>query len=290
MAQLEQARRKVNAGDLPQIEITRAESGVASRLEAIIIADTSVRAQERDLKRIINRGDLPIDSPTAVIPITKPQPVGLDLPREQLAEFAAANRMEMLELELQLAIDASTVDLQRNARLPLVTLDYSYNINGLGDSFRDAFSQISDHSFEDWAVGLTAEIPIGNERAKARFHRAVLARLQRLATKQQREQAIRQEVYDALDQLQQNWQRILAARQEAILAGRTYEAERRQFDVGLRTSTDVLDAATNLADAQSREIRALADYQIAQVDIAFATGTLLGHDRVRWEPTDTQRY
>ncbi len=286
VAQLEQARRKVNAGDSPQIEIMRAESGLASRLEAIIIADTTVRARERDLKRIMNREDLPINSPTDLIPATEPRPVGLDLPRDELADFGAVNRMEMLELELQLAIDASTVDLRRNARLPLVTLDYSYNINGLGTSFGRAFDQIPDHSFEDWSLGVSAEIPIGNEQAKARFHQAVLRRLQRLATKEQRELAIRQEVYDALDQLQQNWQRILAARQEVILAGRTYDAERRQFDVGIRTSTDVLDAATSLADAQSREIRALADYQISQVDIAFATGTLLGHDRVRWEPID----
>jgi len=38
---------------------------------------------------------------------------------------------------------------------------------------------------------------------------------------------------------------------------------------------DVQDALTKLSDAQSREVVALADYQIAQVDIAFATGTLL---------------
>ncbi len=290
IAQLEQARRKVNAGDAPQIEITRAQSGVASRLEAIIIADTIVRARERDLKRIMKREDLPINSHTDLVPTTQPQPVGLDLNRDELADFGVANRMEMLELELQLAIDASTVDLRRNARLPLVTLDYVYNISGLGSSFGRAFDQIPDHSFEDWSIGLSAEIPIGNEQAKARVHQAVLRRLQRLATKEQRELAIRQEIYDALDQLQQNWQRILAARQEVILAGRTYDAERRQFDVGIRTSTDVLDAAANLADAQSREIQALADYQISQVDIAFATGTLLGHDRVRWEPIDTQDY
>ena len=195
--------------------------------------------------------------------------------------------MEMLELELQLAIDASTVDLQRNARLPLVTLDYTYNINGLGRSFGDAFDQMGDRSFEDWSFGVSAEIPIGNERAKARVHRAVLRRVQRLSTKQQRELVIRQEVYDTLDQLEQNWQRILAARQEVILAGRTYDGERRQFDVGIRTSTDVDDAAAELADAQSREIRALTDYQISQIDLAFATGTLLGRDRIRWEPIET---
>ena len=91
-------------------------------------------------------------------------------------------------------------------------------------------------------------------------------------------------MYDALDALGQSWQRILAARLETVLAGRTLEAEQRQFDAGLRTATDVLDASTRLADAQVREVNALASYQTALVDIAFATGTSLGAQRVRWEP------
>jgi hypothetical protein len=53
---------------------------------------------------------------------------------------------------------------------------------------------------------------------------------------------------------------------------------------GSRTSTDVLNAAASLADSQSSEIRALADYQIAQIDLAFATGTLLGAAKVEWQP------
>ena len=51
-------------------------------------------------------------------------------------------------------------------------------------------------------------------------------------------------------------------------------------------STDVLDAATKLADSQSAEIRALTDHQISQVDLAFATGTLLGADKVAWAPVE----
>ena len=84
--------------------------------------------------------------------------------------------------------------------------------------------------------------------------------------------------------LHQNWQRILAARQETAAAGRTHEAERRQFELGTRNSTDVLDAAARLARAQSREVSALASYEIATVDIAFAMGTVLGEARVRWDP------
>jgi outer membrane protein TolC len=227
-----------------------------------------------------------MDGPTAIIPGTDPSPLGLDLDPDILAQLALDNRMEMLELELQLAIDASTIDFQKNAALPLVVLDYAYTVNGLGSTYGDAFDQLPDRTFEDWSLALRAEVPIGNEAAKARVNSALLTRLQRLASKEQRAAAIRQEVFDALDGLTQNWQRILAARQEAILAGRTYAAEQRQFDVGLRTSTDVLDAAARLADAQSNEIAALTGYQIAQIDIAFATGTLLGHDRVLWEPPE----
>jgi outer membrane protein TolC len=284
--QLEQAKLRVAAGDAPEIEIMRAESGVARRLEAIIIAETEVRRAERALKRVMNRDGLSMSSPTSLLPVTEPNPIGLDLDAEVLAESAVANRMEMLEIELQLAIDASQVDFERNATLPLLTLDYTYTINALAGSYNDAFRGVGDGSFTDSSIGLTAQIPLGNQAARSRLRRAMFERVQRLATRKQRRLAIRQEVFDALDQLQQSWQRILAARREVDLAERTFRAEKRQFDVGLRTSTEVLEADARLGDAQSRRIRALAAYEIAQIDIAYATGTLLGKDRVIWEPAE----
>ncbi|HWB21164.1 MAG TPA: TolC family protein [Phycisphaerales bacterium] len=283
LSQLEQARHRVAAGDLAEIEIRRAESGAASQLQQIIVADTNVKRAQRDLKRILHRDDLPINGPTEILTMTEPSPLGLDLDGNALAIEAIANRMEMLELELQLAMDASTIRFQKNQALPLVVLDYTYTINGLGSSYGRATDSWPDRSFEDHNVGIRAEIPIGNEAAEARVQEAIMRRLQRLATRSQRESSIRQEVFDALDQLQQAWQSILAARQETVLAARTLEGERRQFDLGLRTSTDVLLASANLADAQSREVQALSDYETAKIDIAFATGTLLGQSNIRWE-------
>jgi len=282
--QQERAERRVEAGEDAEIEIIRAESGLAERLEAIIVAENAIRQRQRDLKRILNMPEAPLGSSTRIILQTQPSPLGLDLDASSLAGHAVDNRMEMLELELQLALDASAVDLERNQVLPLFTLDYTYQLSGLGSSFGDSLDVLSDRSFDGWVVGLSAEIPLGNEAAKARVNRAILNRVQRLATREQRQLAIRQEVYDAVDQLETTWQRILAARQAAILAGRRLDGERRQLDVGMRTSTDVLDAAAALADAQLAEIRALADYQIAMIDIAFATGTLLGSAHIAWQP------
>ena len=280
--QLERAKRLVAAGDAPEIEVVRAESGIGRTLEQIIVADSNLRIRQRSLKRLMNREDLPVSEATPLKPASDPNPVSLTLEGNSLAEEAVANRMEMLELELQLAIDQSEIGFRRNAALPLFVLDYGYNLQGTGADFQDAYASLGNaDSFE---VGLRAEIPLGNEAAESRVNAAILQRVQRLGTREARRQAIRTEVFDALDAITQSWQRILAARLESVLAARTLAAEERQFDVGERTSTDVLQASANLADAQSREVAALASYQIALVDLAFATGNSLGAARIRWEP------
>lgn len=283
-AQLGQAQRFVDLGERAQIEVLRAEAGVAQQLEAIIVAENNVRDRERELKRVINKIGLEMQTPTVLITATQPDPVHYEFQGKRLVEIAAESRMEMLELELQIAEDISTVDYLRNQTLPLVTLDYTYNINGLGESRDDSYDLLFNKRFEDHRVGLQLLVPLGNEAAKSRLLQAFYQRRQRLATRANRSALIEYEVLNAMDQLEANWQRILASRQRAILDGRLFEAERRQFELGLRTSTDVLQAQTNFADAQSAEILALAEYQIALVDLAYATGTLLGAAKVRWEP------
>ena len=283
-AQLEQAQRFVSSGERSPVEVTRAEAGVAQRLEAIIVAENNLRDRERELKRVLNKPGLEMQTPTILIPDTKPDPVRYELERKRLVQLAIENRMEMLELELQIAEDISAIDYMHNQALPLVTMDYTYNVNGLGQTEDDSFDLLYDKRFEDHRFGLQMLVPLGNEAAKSRLRQAFYQRKQRLASRENRAALIEVEVLNAIDQLEANWQRILAGRQRTILDGRLYQAEKRQFELGLRTTTDVLDAQTKFADAQSAEILALAEYQIALVDLAYATGTLLGADKVRWEP------
>ncbi len=284
--QLDRAKRRVAAGRVADVEIIRAEAGLTERLGAIIIAENAVLLQQRELKRIVNIPGLTMETRVMLTTGTEPAPVQYGFAGPELADAGVANRMEMLELELQLAADASTIDFNRNQALPLLTLDYSYNIGGLGDSFHKSHAVLATNDFDSWSIGLSGSVPIGNQSAKARVQSAILTRLQRLSTREARRLAIRQEVLNAVDSVDSGWQQIMAARLASIAAGRTLDAEQRQFDVGARTSTDVLDAATRLADAQSSEIRALADYQIGLVDLAFATGTLLGKTKVDWAPLD----
>ena len=284
MAQMKRAIRRLEAGDAPEVDVIRARSGAGSTLESIIRADANLRIRQRDLKRIMNDAGLPIGGEIALQPSTDPNPIRIELDGNALAEEAIVNRMEMLELEIQIAIDAMTIDLRRNEALPVFGLDYRYSIQGDDSGFGSAYSALGD--FDSHRIGVSGEIPIGNQVRQNRVSAAVLERVRRLATRESRSLAIRGEVYDALDRLRQAWQSILAARLETILAARVVAGEERQFEVGLRTSTEVLDAQSRLADAQSREVRALADYQISLVDIAFATGTLLGQSQVDFRDQD----
>lgn len=285
-AQLERAERKERAGTGTEVDIIRAQSGAADRVDQIIRAQNDIQLLERALKVLLNLPGLDADSATHLELTSPPDPVKYQFDAQALTHSAIDNRMELLELELQLARDAANIAFAENQKLPLVALQYSYGINGLGSSLDNSTDTLSRNNFESWSVGLNAEIPLGNEQRKASLAQSILTRLQRLSSRDAREQSITREVYDAIDQLSSTYNRILATREAVSLSARVLEAEQRQFDVGRSTTTDVLDADANLANARLTEIQAIIEYQIAQIDLAFATGTLLGQSKVDWAPSD----
>lgn len=281
--QLGSAERKRKAGTGTEVDIVRAQSGAADRIEAIIRAQNDVKIQQRTLKQLINMPGLTVDTNTRIITDSAPDPVEYLYDLGSLAETAVENRMEMLELEIQLARQAASIGFAENQKLPLVALNYTYRVNGLAGSLGNSVDVLAQNEFEDWSVGLNAEFPLGNEAAKASLAQAILSRLQTMASREAREQVITTEIHNAVDNLQSTWHRILASQDSVLLNARLLEAEKRQFDVGRSTSTIVLDADANLANARLSEIRAIVDYQIAQIDLAVASGTLLGQAKVQWE-------
>lgn len=282
-AQLDRAGRFVEAGTHAPIEVLRAEAGLATQLEAIILAENDVRLRQRELKQLLQDNDFLPDSLIRIRPETKPDPVLYELDRTAMVALAEENRMELLDAELQLARQVSTIDYLRNQALPVVNLDYSYNINGLGPTRSDSFDMLTDNRFSDHRIGVQLVMPLGNAAAKNRLLGAFYERAQILADKDSRRSLIELEVLNAVDRVEANWQRILAGRQNTLLQARLYDAELRQFEIGLRTSTDVLEAQTRLAEAQRAEIAALTEYHISLVDAAHATGTLLGAAKIELE-------
>lgn len=283
-AQLDRARRLERAGAAAGIESVRAEAGVADAQEAVLSAEIQLRLRQRDLKRLINDPELPVQSPTILLTTSEPAAMRIDVSVDLLIAHAHAERMELLETELQIVEQDFNQRAARNATLPLVNFEYTYNINGLGADLDDSFSVTADHDFIDHRIGLRVEIPLGNREARARYRASLLRRLQLLSTHEGRQQQIKKEVLDAHDQLQSAYQRIDAARTRVRVNERLVDAETRQFEQGLRTSTEVLEAQTRLIDAQNALVQAQADYQLSQIDLAYAAGMTLGRTNTTWQP------
>ncbi len=281
---LELVERRVAEGITPTVEITRAEVGVYRRVEALIRAETDWRLKQRDLKVRLGSDDLPLSGGPSIEVTTEPLLAGLDLDVDQLVDKALAERLELIELELGVVRDGIQVGYRENQVLPIANLDFSYGLLDRDSSLDRALRAVPDGSHPDFAVGVSFEVPFTNQRQRALLDEAVLARARRLASRNARELKVRQEVHDTVDILQQNWQRVLAARQSVVVAGVNYDAELRQFEQGMRTMREVLEALSDLGDSQLAELRAIVDYQVAQIDVAFATGTLLGHARVDLSP------
>lgn len=274
-------KRRVKEGLTARVEINRAEIGVSSRLDALVVAKTKVKLSQRQLQFLLNDLDHNQSDSSNITPITEPTLLKFNFERNKLIDDAMMNRIDLLNQELKLSADLIKIDYLENQTLPLFTLDYQYGAlsnteNGLGDTYQSLFNG----EFNDWSIGLKFEMPLTNEARKARVQRAVSQRLQRLTTKKLQTLTVKREIHDALDYVDQNWQRILIARQQVLIAGMNYEAELKQFNEGLRTMTEVLETLTRLGEAQLKEVRAISDYQISLIDAAYATGTTLGYSQI----------
>ena len=276
----ERARRQFEAGAEAEVETLRFASDVADALQALIQAEETQRAAQRELKRIINAPDLEVGGPTEIVPDTPATATYYQTDTAALVRAALTRRMELLQNELQVAIEYANVLLRRNDRLPRLDVNYQFALNGLGEGFDDAFGQVGDGDSVDNRFGLNVEVPLGNRQRRSRLRAALLSRMQELARREQLQLQVKQEVLDAADFLRTAWQRILAARRRVVLAQRLLDAELRQFDLDLNTALEVTQARANLADAQLAEVRATSDYEVARVDLAVATGTVIGKGRV----------
>jgi outer membrane protein TolC len=272
---------RVQEGITASVEINRAQIGVADRLEALIIAETNLKLANRQLQFLLNDISDDASLESILLPVTLPNLITYDINRKKLLQDALEGRIELLTQELQLSADLAQINYLENQTLPLFSVDYQYGaLSNTFNSFGNSYQNVLDGDFNDWSIGFKFEMPISNEANKARLAKAIQQRGQRLTTRTLQALTVKKEIYDAVDTIEQNWQRIIAARQQVLIAGINYEAELKQFNEGLRTMTEVLETLTRLGEAQIKEIKAIGDYQVALVDTAYATGTLLGYSKL----------
>ena len=299
-------RKKVEVGTLAPIDITEAEAGVASRQETVILAETSLRDAEDRLRLLMGVERTAPLWGQPLQPTVEPtfEPVQVNL--EQAIEQALANRPELAqarsalrsaELTERVATRNLRNDLDLTGRLVSRGNNVTYTpavVNGEPtfipeySGFGSSFSDAAEFENYDWNVALTYTIPLRNRSDRARSAIAALEREQAEVGIDNIEQTIRVEVRIAVRAVESGGERVAAARANVRLQQKRLEAEQKKFDNGMSTSFQVLEAQTDLADAQFAEVRALIDYNKALAALERARGTILEARGMRFEPVVTR--
>ena len=281
-----QNRIRVEAGQLPPLDLVQAEAEVAQRREGLIQAKAIADDAEDHLRRLIMEpGDAtfwkarldPVDEP--------PDPVGNPDVDGAVAN-ALQSRYDLARAGHDLENAKTSVAYLDNQRLPDVRLETSYGSSGLGGvqllrtgtfpgsgigtrdrSFAEALGQSFTPDYPAWSVGVTVSYPLGHSYEDASAARAQVERKQAEARIASLRLEVAESVRQAARRTRSAAERVDAARAGATLAEQRFNDENRRYSVGLSTTFLVTQAQRDLLQAQVTVLQTTLDYQSAIVDL-----------------------
>jgi outer membrane protein TolC len=293
---------RVDAGQIPPLDLVQADAEVAQRRESLIRAHTVAEDAEDTLRRlIVDPSDVSFWS-VRIEPIEEPTSVDTTPDIDAAVARALEERYDLARASHELENARTTVDFLSNQRLPDVRIETSYRGGGLGGTeflrtggfpgsisgtrsrgFGDALGQIFSNDYPTWSVGLTVNYPIGRSYEAASHARADVERrqaVQRIASlRVQAAEAVRR----AGRQISSTAERTEAARASASLAAERLQSERRRFDAGLSTTflvtqaqRDLLEAEVNLLQTTLEHESAIVNFEAVQQAPPLAAGDTVG--------------
>ena len=294
-------KKALSLGALPPLDIYRSESQVASRRLSVIQAEYALKQAEENFRQIIGADRSP-DIGALDLNLTEdaaPQAAMITTDIAAALSTAFANRPEVDADQQQLAADEISVRLAHNSLRPDLRLSGSYSTNGLGGNqfstanpplliapggLGDSLNQLFNFNFPTYGATLTLSLPIKNHGAEADLADALVNRNRDQYRQERTRQAITLEVTNAVHQVEESKLSVEAAKVAVDLAEKTLQAEQRKYTLGNSTVFFVLDAQTQLAQAEFSQVQAQTGYQSAVAALDFATGELLGHHQIQIAP------
>ncbi len=287
----ERDKKALSLGALPPLDIYRSQSQVATRRVGVIQAEYSLKQAEDQFRRGVGAD---LDPAIRVLDLDltdRPEPAG-ELPGTDITTALAralANRPELERVHEQLANDELSVRLAHNNLKPDLELSGFYSGNGVaGNSLtsgntglNNSLSQVFHFTYPAYGASLSLTLPIRNHSGQANLADAVVSRTRDQYQERQTNQSITLEVTQAVHSLEEAKLTMEAAKVAVDLARDTLKADERKYELGAEAVFFVLDAQTQLAQAELNLIQAQISYQLAVAQLDHATGDLLEHHQVQ---------
>jgi len=297
----ERDKKALSLGALPPLDIYRSESEVAARRVNLIQAEyllkqaqdafRQVVAANRDAK--LNALDLQLTE--------KAEPVEplLQIDIATALGVAMANRPELEAANQQLASDEISVRLAHNNMKPDLEINGFYAPTGLaGNAYStavppvllstggigDSLNQLFGLKYPTYGGGITLRLPIKNHAAEADLADAKVTQHGDQYRQERTTQQVNLDVTNSVHQLEQAKLSLEAAKISRELAQKNLQAEERKYQLGSSTVFFVLDAQTQLAQAEFAMAQAQTGYQTALASVDHAMGKLMENHQVKLTP------
>ena len=272
--QLNETKELIAVGRLAKAELAAVQAEVAAQEQALIEARANKDSTRLLLLRLLNPPgsglwqreiDL-IHQPT--LPEIKLEDVELHVAVSMhMRPILNQARLEILRDDLELV-------QTRNGLLPIMDIFITLGKSGYSNSFGDSIRNIDKDSY-DALAGVQFNYPIFNRDAKARHQRALLNREQAQKALENLSQLVEVDVRRAYIEVNRAKQQIVASSATRMFNEENFRAESEKLRVGKSTSFLVAQAQRDLLVSRIAEVRALANYLKALIDLYRQDGSLL---------------
>lgn len=256
--QLVAAKRRNRAGDVPALDVLRAQVPVASAQSGLYGAQNAVAVARQTLNGLIGHS---LEAPLAIGAVA-PSQIVLPYTLEQARALALQYSPDVRAADATIRADEAALQSARLSREPTFALQASDTRSG----DQTAFSRLD-------TVQASVTVPLsdgGLARGQIQEAQAALTQAQAQAEGARRTALVT--VSGAYLTAQSAQQQVASAQVARSIAQTVYEKTRLGYDEGLFPLSDALNAQTALAQARISETQAVYDAAVAIRVLENATG------------------
>ncbi len=274
--QLEQADKRFEVGLIAITDVQEARAAHDSATAGVIAAKRTLATTQEVLRELTNETYTTLAKPAEQMPLDQPQPAD----EQGWVERALENNLSVIAARLETEVAARDVKVARAGHFPTVELFATYNeFDSDATQTNNGVTQPADATQTEDMIGVQVTVPIfSGGVTQSRVRESVY--LQR-ASREKLESTMRsaeRETRDAYLGVLAEKARVQALAQAVKSSQTALEATEAGFEVGTRTTVDVLASRRTLFEAQRDYARSRYDYLINIVRLESAAGGLVQDD------------
>jgi len=298
---LKRYERELEIGAISELDIYLPQQNKANA--EILMTQARYRLQQFEdaLRRQIGADlesqfrNMPLVLTETVLPPTDERAID----KEALVEMAFQKRPDLKAAQQNIDIDDLNFRSAKNSLLPDLSLGGQYTSTGRGGPFQvrqdifagdgtqssvistipgglgDAVSRLFGFNFPTYGFSLSLRMPIRDRRAAADLADATISKRNTLLRIRNTEQTIRQDVYNAITQVESSRASVKLAQTSVEFSQKRRDAEQKKYDLGVSTIFLVLDADNALTRSKADLVTNSVQYRRNLTNLLRVTGQLL---------------